>query len=192
MERLIWVGTGLAGLIAVKAGASQVVISDYPNTELLASLNANVENNIPEDLRGRVSVQGHEWGQVEDAFSAAHASHFTRILSADCLWMPGEHLSLVQSMLHFLAYREHAQVWVTAGFHTGRPTIAQFFTVAATAGLKVQIIWERDVYGNVRPWSETRDEDITARKKWLVVAILRRRNDPSAQHLIHRWYFDEQ
>lgn len=179
MERLIWVGTGLAGLIAVKAGANQVVISDYPNTEILASLNANVKNNIPEDLRGPVSVQGHEWGQVGDAFSAAHAHHFTRILSADCLWMPGEHLSLVRSMLHFLANGEHAQVWVTANFHTGRPTIAHFFTVAATAGLEVETIWERDVYGNVRPWSEDREEDVTARKKWLVVAILRRRSDPS-------------
>lgn len=163
----------------MKAGASQVVISDYPNSEFLPTLNATVKNNIPEDLRGRVSVQGHEWGHVEDTFSVAHTSHFTRILSADCLWMPGEHLSLIQSMLHFLAYGEHAQVWVTAGFHTGRPTIAQFFTVAAAAGLEMETIWERDVHGDVRPWSETREEDITARKKWLVVAILRRRNDPS-------------
>jgi len=174
------VGTGLAGLIASRAGASQVVISDYPNPELLASLNTNVNNNIPEDLRGRVSVQGHEWGQVQDTFSAAHASRFTRIMSADCLWMPGEHLNLAQSMLHFLAHGIRAQVWVTAGFHTGRPTIVHFFTVAANAGLEVETIWERDVHGNVRPWSETREEDITARKKWLVVAILHRRNDPSA------------
>jgi len=163
----------------VKAGAGQVVISDYPNKELLASLNANVENNILKELRGRVSVHGHEWGQIEDAFSAAHASQFSRILSADCLWMTGEYLNLVQSMLHFLAHGNHARVWVTAGFHTGRPTIAHFFTLAASAGLEAAKIWERDVYGNVRPWSETREEDITARKKWLVVAILRRRNDTS-------------
>lgn len=159
----------------MKVGASEVVLSDYPNTAVLATLNANVESNIPDDLRGRVSIRGHEWGQFDDAFSAAHASYFTRILSADCLWMVGEHHSLVQSMLHFLAYGEHAQVWVTAGFHTGRPTIAHFFSAAATAGLEVETMWERDVHGNVRPWSETREEDITARKKWLVVAILHRR-----------------
>ena len=88
-------------MIAATAGANQVVISDFPNTERLATIKVNVKNNIPEDLQRHVDVQAHEWGMLQDAFSMAHAGHFTRILSADCLWMAGEHFSLVQTMLHF-------------------------------------------------------------------------------------------
>lgn len=133
-----------------------------------------------------VRVIGHEWGKVAvaddrgdgDDFPITHAHHFTRILAADCLWMASEHRNLVMSMLHFLSRdEERARVWLVAGFHTGRAKIASFFEVAADAGLEVERIWERDMQGNEREWVEEasrRPEDITERKKWLVVAILRR------------------
>lgn len=170
-------GTGLAGVVAAMAGADEVVISDFPSCELLSNLDTNVKTNFPEDRRARISVRGHMWGKTDDAFSTAHAGSFTRILSADCLWMVGEHLNLTQSMLHFLARESDAQIWITASFHTGRAIVALFFAVAASAGLEVEAIWERDVDGHVRSWSEEREEDITERKQWLVVAILRRKDD---------------
>jgi EEF1A N-terminal glycine/lysine methyltransferase len=43
------------------------------------------------------------------------------------------------------------------------------------AGLEVERIWERDCDGRERPWvAEQEEEDITVRKRWLVVAVLRR------------------
>ena len=168
------VGTGLLGLLATRTGASKVVISDFPDDAVLSSIKLNVGKNIPERLGRNVSVQAHEWGCVQDEFSTVHAAHFTRILCADCLWMAGEHPSLVKSMLHFLANILEAQVWITAGFHTGRPTIAHFFSVAAGADLRVERIWEKNVHGEEREWAEERDEDSLERQKWTVVAILRR------------------
>lgn len=85
-------------------------------------------------------------------------------------------------MLHFLSPSPNARVWVIAGFHTGRAKLVQFFVVAAAEGLEVEEIWERDVDGNERAWATERDggrEDITGRKRWLVIAILRRQQPQS-------------
>ena len=82
-------------------------------------------------------------------------------------------------MLNFLSREDGARVWVIAGFHTGRAKLAPFFDVAAEEGLEVEDIWERNVEGMERKWAKERDggvEDVTGRKKWLVVAILRRRS----------------
>lgn len=94
--------------------------------------------------------------------------------------MTGEHLNLARSMLHFLAHRSSARVWVTAGFHTGRPIVARFFDVAIDAGLAIEKIWEQDVHGNERVWTKqpaSKTENATELKRWLVVAILRRNLD---------------
>lgn len=81
-------------------------------------------------------------------------------------------------MLHFLSFNATARVWVVAGFHTGRAAVASFFEVAGEEGLEIDEIWERDNNGGEREWVKERDskvEDVTERKKWLVVAILRRK-----------------
>ena len=174
------IGTGLAGLIAAHSGANEIVISDFPNSEILGAIKENVEENICKEVQKHVTVQAHEWGDLEDDFSKAHANHFTRILSADCLWMAGEHLNLARSMLHFLAHGNSARVWVTAGFHTGRSIVAQFFDVAVDAGLAIEKIWEQDVHGNKRIWTRrpaSNTENATDLKRWLVIAILRRNSD---------------
>ena len=173
-------GTGLAGIVSVLAGAQEVVISDYPSPEILATIEMNCRKNIPSYSKGSARVVGHEWGIVDDDFSKANARRFTRILAADCLWMAGEHQNLVTSMLHFLSDDddENARVWVVAGFHTGRARLASFFEVAHDAGLEVKRIWERDVQGNEREWvkqPQSRPEGIAELKKWLVVTILGRK-----------------
>lgn len=173
------------------AGAQEVVITDYLSAEILATIETNCRKNIPSQISGgnNVRVIGHEWGILDDEFSKANARRFTKILAADCLWMVGEHQNLVTSMLHFLAddddddddnekKKKKARVWVVAGFHTGRATLASFFEVAHDAGLEVKRIWERDVQGNEREWvkePQSRLEDIATLKRWLVVAILGRK-----------------
>ena len=153
------------------------MISDYPSPSILETIEDNVRNNIPESMRSSVLVKGHEWGSLTDAFSTANAGHFTRILCADCLWMDGEHQALVQSMLHFLSPCDDARIWVIAGFHTGRAKVVAFFDVAYSAGLEADKMWERDTDGHERDWGVERngvEEDVEQRKRWLVVAILRR------------------
>ena len=164
--------------MSVLAGAEQVVLSDYPSPAILANSKANVERNVPKELQQKVTVRGHEWGVLTDDFSKAYANHFSRILCADCLWMDGEHFGLAQSMEYFLSQDDGARVWVIAGFHTGRAKLVSFFDIAAQAGLEAEKIWERDADGNEREWVRVRNggqEDANGRNRWLVVAILKRK-----------------
>lgn len=172
MER--YLGTGIVGITGALAGAEETVLSDYPSQKILANLSTNVEKNISQDAQKRVTVQGHEWGVLSDEFSKTHASHFTRILCADCLWMDGEHYGLAQSIAHFLSTEEHAMAWVIAGFHTGRPKLAAFFDIATQAGLETEQIWERDADGNEREWAREREDK--EKNRWMIVAILKRRD----------------
>jgi nicotinamide N-methyltransferase len=207
-------GSGLAGIVSALAGADEMVISDYPSPGVIANINVNVEKNVPEYIRNKninqhhtlrlgavlettkdplkvdaespeiVSHCGHKWGDLTDRLAQSHAQHFTRIIAADCLWMVGEHESLVESMLHFLSRDEDAQVWVMAGFHTGRAKVAAFFDTAVDMGLKISKIYERDVEGHERAWARERDrgrEDVTERMRWLVVAILKRKPSTTSE-----------
>lgn len=125
-----------------------------------------------------MTVEGHVWGSSNTAFEAAHAHKYTRILAADCLWMPHEHDSLARSMRHFLAHSPDARILCIAGFHTGRAKLAPFFEeTVPQEGLEVEDIYEMKADGARRPWAKERDggrEDIGERKKWLVVARIRR------------------
>ncbi|CAD0051087.1 unnamed protein product [Aureobasidium pullulans] len=98
-------------------------------------------------------------------------------MAADCFWMPWQHENLASSMLHFLSDDPEARVLAMGGFHTGRAKLAAFFDVASEKGLEVQEIYEEDDQGNRREWVKEKDggrENVTERKKWLTIAILRR------------------
>lgn len=202
MDIFVVLGVGLAGIVSTLAGAemvlsplafyshtfqgsfvdrmpTQATISDYPAPELLSNIFQNVSKNVPEILRPRIYVQGHEWGDLSSSFAQVNAGCFTRILAADCLWMPHEHHNLARSMLHFLSSSLDARVFVIAGFHTGRTKMAPFFEeVIGEEGLEIEEIYEMDANGMRRGWQAERDsgrEDIGERKKWLVVVRLRRK-----------------
>lgn len=172
-------GTGLAGIVAGLKGAREVVISDYPAPEVLGNIRENVRRNVlsRQDKTGvgEVKVEGHEWGVV-DVFSRENTEGFGRILVADCLWMPWQHLNLLKSIRWFM--KANGKAWVVAGFHTGRAKMKGFYEESALmeAGLEIEKIWERNAEGVERDWVFDRGiEDVTERKRWLVIGILRRR-----------------
>lgn len=82
-------------------------------------------------------------------------------------------------MSHFLSFEEDSRVFVISGFHTGRAKVAAFFEAArASQELSVDSIWECDSNGKRRTWDPEREEENSGeRKKWLVVAILKRKTN---------------
>jgi nicotinamide N-methyltransferase len=48
-------GAGLPSIIAALAGAQRVVVTDYPDASLVENLRYNVDMNVPEDRRGRIT-----------------------------------------------------------------------------------------------------------------------------------------
>lgn len=171
-------GVGLGGIVSALAGAEEVTITDFPALPILDTIQTNVTKNVPLERRRAVSIHGHLWGTEKGSLETEHAHRYTRILAADCLWMPQEHENLAKSMLHFLADVEHARIYCVAGFHTGRAKVAPFFEeIIPQQGLEVEQIFEMDADGRRRPWATERDggtENIGERKKWLVVARIRR------------------
>lgn len=170
-------GVGLAGIVSTLAGASDVYITDYPAKSTLDNIKRNVKHNVSEGLESRARVEGHAWGVFDDDFAKANGRKFDRVLAADCFWMPWQHESLASSMLHFLSDGSDARVLAIGGFHTGRAKLAAFFDVALEKGLEIQDIYEEDDEGTRREWVKEKDggrENVTERKKWLTIAILRR------------------
>ena len=169
-------GSGLVGIVSALAKASKVVMTDYPSPEILATIQTNITQNVPQYLSSRVSVQGHEWGDVASDFARTHAHAFTRVLAADTLWLDSQHGPLLRSMAHFLSKEARARVWVVAGFHTGRARVVGFIDEVSWVGLDVERICEVDVDGRTRAWVRERDggrEDVGERKKWCIIAVLR-------------------
>lgn len=81
-------------------------------------------------------------------------------------------------MMHFLTMDPGGRIMVTSGFHTGRANLANFFDTAVEMGLVIEDIYEEDVSGVRQEWNKERDgrkEDVTGRKRWLVVARLKRK-----------------
>ncbi|RAL68700.1 hypothetical protein DID88_007406 [Monilinia fructigena] len=139
-ERVLEVGsgTGLAGIVTALMGAEEVVLSDYPDEGVLANLRTNVAKNIESNGFGDVTVQGHEWGVVDDGFSVKNKESFSRVIASDCLWMPWQHENLLKSIRWFL--KENGRAWICAGFHTGRELMRGFFEEEklAAAGLEIE------------------------------------------------------
>ena len=100
-----------------------------------------------------VQVLGYTWGTSKFYLPTAYGKpappgstpkHFDRIIVADCLWMPSQHINLIRTILQFLplAVSEGKKevsrqqddgvscALVVAGFHTGRSIVSQFFELA--------------------------------------------------------------
>lgn len=59
-------GAGLPALSSALGGASKVVITDYPDQSLVDNMVWNADVNLPEEVRGRVDVEGYVWGNKVD------------------------------------------------------------------------------------------------------------------------------
>src|SRR5438045_7851192 len=95
------------------------------------------DENVVDDARVADSV--HSIPPLAH-FSKLYKHSFTRLLVADCLWMPHQHTNLQRSISWFL--NPDGRAWVIAGFHTGRAKMAGFFSKAdlKMAGLEVERI----------------------------------------------------
>jgi predicted nicotinamide N-methyase len=175
-------GTALPSLLSSLLGASEVQVTDYPAPDIISNLKKVVKTNAiainsPLGIVSPIFVTGHEWGDLSTPFALENQAKYDRVFVCDCLWMPWQHGNLRQSIAWCLKGGEESRVWVIAGMHTGRSKMRTFFDESELrgVGLEVERIWERDCDGRERAWVWDRGiEDVSERKRWLVVAILRR------------------
>lgn len=92
-----------------------------------------------------------------------------------------QHSNLAKSMLHFLSPCPSSRILVIAGFHTGRARMAPFFQeTIEEESLEIEDVFEMDADGVKRVWDPDAPEEMSGeRKKWLVVARLKRKSGGS-------------
>ncbi|KAJ7504495.1 putative methyltransferase-domain-containing protein [Mycena galericulata] len=129
-------GGGLPGLVAAKNGAKHVLLTDYPDADLVKNLEDNVTGNITGDC---VSVQGYIWGHpVQPLLDAlpSDADGFHLIIMSDLVFNHSQHDALLQTCDNCLAHAEDASVLVFYTHH--RPHLAdrdmEFFSKARERG----------------------------------------------------------
>jgi len=122
-------GAGLPGILLAKIKHDvQVVLSDYPDEELIDTLRQNVASNIS---NGSVHVVPYDWtvGDVTP-FHVLYPNGFDVIIAADTLWNVDLHVAFLWSLESLLKHDvddpSTSSVHLIAGLHTGRWTIRAF------------------------------------------------------------------
>ncbi|KAF5378190.1 hypothetical protein D9615_007502 [Tricholomella constricta] len=93
-------GGALPSIVAVKNGARKVVITDYPDDDLVKNIELNVETNISILNRERVSIQGYIWGRpIDPLLNALPKTHpepsFDLIILSDLIFNHSQHDALL-------------------------------------------------------------------------------------------------
>lgn len=172
-------GAGLPGILIAKTRRDvQVVLSDYPDEELIAVLNQNVAANI---YRGSAHVVPYDWttGDITP-FHVLSPDGFDLIVAADTLWNADLHVPFLQSLESLL--RRDAKgasapsINLVAGLHTGRWTIQAFLKTVKDRG-RFQLHRIAEIRANSgngktpeeRIWEvEKEGEEESDRRAWVV------------------------
>ncbi|KAG6810555.1 hypothetical protein H0H92_011340 [Tricholoma furcatifolium] len=102
-------GGALPSIFAAKAGARKVVITDYPDDDLIKNIEYNVEANIPVVDRNRVAIQGYIWGRAVDSLlepisrAGSPGAGFDLIILSDLIFNHSQHDALLTTCEQALA-----------------------------------------------------------------------------------------
>ncbi|EMC99291.1 hypothetical protein BAUCODRAFT_120564 [Baudoinia panamericana UAMH 10762] len=139
-------GAGLPSIISALQGATTVVVSDYPEAELVENLRLNIEQNC---IGRDVHVEGYLWGASPAALlqslpESDRTLGFDLIILADLLFNHSEHAKLVASVQQTL--KETSTACALVFFTPYRPWLLEkdlaFFELAREAGFVVDKILE--------------------------------------------------
>lgn len=134
-------------MCAIK-GARVVVVTDYPDVELIENLAYNIDNCSLLPHPRHISACGHLWGtpttDIKFDLPKDDGSGFDVLILADLLFNHSEHAKLVSTVQQTMKRTRHAQALVF--FTPYRPWLLQkdlaFFDLAKSGGFAVDKIFE--------------------------------------------------
>ncbi|KAI9892035.1 MAG: nicotinamide n-methyltransferase [Vezdaea aestivalis] len=137
-------GAGLPGLVCALNGASRVVITDYPDTELIENIQSNITRCDVKDVSSIGLLWGSDTHEVKALLEEPEAG-FDLLILADLLFNHSEHGKLVQTIQETLRKSNTAHALVF--FTPYRPWLMEkdlgFFDLADGAGFSVSLILEK-------------------------------------------------
>ena len=156
-------GAGLPSIVANMLGAERVVVTDYPDAELIENLEWNIKNNCPEDVaidertrqvsaKDSIAVEGYLWGAdptilLEYLHTDAKSHGFGILLMADLLFNHSCHQALLQTICSTM--KRTAEATALIFFTPYRPWLLEkdlaFFDICQKAGLRVEKVLEEEM-----------------------------------------------
>jgi EEF1A N-terminal glycine/lysine methyltransferase len=140
-------GAGLPSLACAARGATTVVATDYPDPDLVANLQYNVDNCGLTSIPGTIAAKGYLWGNSTVDIKSNlpdGADGFDLIILADILFNHSEHRKLVRTLVECLCRRRGSAALVF--FTPYRPWLLDkdlaFFEIAHQAGFVVNKVLE--------------------------------------------------
>ncbi|KAG6852539.1 hypothetical protein C0991_011055 [Blastosporella zonata] len=136
-------GGALPSIVAAKTGARKVVITDYPDDDLVDNMAHNVEANILASDRDRVSIQGYIWGRPVDPLLAAISRPgsqlgFDLIILSDLIFNHSQHDALLTTCELALSSNTESTPSILVFYSHHRPHLAhrdmEFFEKAKKRG----------------------------------------------------------
>ncbi|CAG8950592.1 hypothetical protein HYFRA_00002801 [Hymenoscyphus fraxineus] len=142
-------GAGLPSLVCTLLGAKKVVVTDYPDPDLISNLWTNIDTLQlnPNAATKNIVAEGYCWGATPTPLLAhlpTPTSGFDLLILADLLFNHSEHGKLVQTILDTLSKDKESRALVF--FTPYRPWLYEkdmaFFDVAREKGLRVEKVLE--------------------------------------------------
>ncbi|KAK3173963.1 hypothetical protein Dsin_032977 [Dipteronia sinensis] len=140
-------GAGLPSLVCAVLGASKVVVTDYPDIDLIQNLQYNIDHCDALSSKSSIVAEGFLWGNSIAPLRSHLSSDdgFDLLILADILFNHSEHAKLVRTVKEALKPNSNARALVF--FTPYRPWLLQndlnFFNLAKDAGLAVEKVLER-------------------------------------------------
>ena len=140
-------GAGLPSLVSAIKGARKVVLTDYPDPDLIENLRRNVRECSILPTASVIHVDGYLWGASVEALKAELGSGddgFDLLILADLLFNHSEHAKLISTVQQTL--KRDALACALVFFTPYRPWLLQkdlaFFDLAKAGGFIVEKIFE--------------------------------------------------
>lgn len=108
-------GGGLPSLVALREGAAQVILTDYPDSELIDNLRVNLDQNIPDWPSRAAAALGFCWGSSleeirKHAVAGGGDGQFDVVIMCDLVFNHSQHSRLLDSC-HRLLKDEGGVAW---------------------------------------------------------------------------------
>ncbi|WVW85553.1 hypothetical protein I302_107591 [Kwoniella bestiolae CBS 10118] len=117
-------GAALPSIACTLAGAKQVVITDYPDNDLVENMRFNADVNVPGELRGNVDVVGHLWGHdVKHLMARTDDKGYDLLILSDLVFNHSQHEALIKTVNSTLSHSPNACVLVF--FTSHRPHLVK-------------------------------------------------------------------
>ncbi|RDI83398.1 hypothetical protein Vi05172_g6527 [Venturia inaequalis] len=143
-------GAGLPGIVSAIKGATTVVVTDYPDPDLIENITHNINTCDEIVNKSNILAAGHLWGApVEDLLmllpEESRSKKFQTVILADLLFNHSEHAKLIKSVQQTL--QQDANACALVFFTPYRPWLLEkdlaFFDLARENQFQVTKIFEK-------------------------------------------------